>query len=77
MECATVSKRIRQRECTPAINGSSAAHNGGEWWIDVNDGKYKMGKGKIDNPNVTFIASDKDWVADVAMSKLKRHVGLL
>src|SRR5438477_6974592 len=37
--------------------------NGGEWWIDVNDGTYKMGKGKIDNPNVTFVAKDKDWVA--------------
>ena len=36
---------------------------GGQWWIDVNDGKYKMGKGKIDNPNVTFVAKDKDWVA--------------
>jgi putative sterol carrier protein len=36
---------------------------GGQWWIDVNDGKYKMGKGKIDNPNVTFAARDKDWVA--------------
>jgi putative sterol carrier protein len=37
--------------------------NGGEWWIEVNDGTYKMGKGKIPNPNVTFIATDKDWVA--------------
>jgi putative sterol carrier protein len=37
--------------------------NGGEWWIDVNDGTYKMGKGKIDNPTVTFVTSDKDWVA--------------
>ncbi len=37
--------------------------NGGEWWIDVNDGNYKMGKGKIPNPNVTFVAKDKDWVA--------------
>jgi putative sterol carrier protein len=37
--------------------------NGGEWWIDVSDGTYKMGRGKIDNPNVTFITSDKDWVA--------------
>jgi putative sterol carrier protein len=37
--------------------------NGGEWWIDVNDGTYKMGKGKISNPNVTFIAKDRDWVA--------------
>jgi len=36
---------------------------GGQWWIDVKDGKYKMGKGKIDNPNVTFVAKDKDWVA--------------
>jgi putative sterol carrier protein len=37
--------------------------NGGEWWIDVEDGTYKMGRGKIDDPNVTFITSDKDWVA--------------
>jgi putative sterol carrier protein len=36
---------------------------GGQWWIDVDDGKYKMGKGKIENPNVTFVAKDKDWVA--------------
>jgi putative sterol carrier protein len=40
-----------------------SGHNGGEWWIDVNDGTYKMGKGKIDNPSVTFVTSDKDWVA--------------
>jgi putative sterol carrier protein len=37
--------------------------HGGQWWIDVNDGKYKMGKGTIPNPNVTFVARDKDWVA--------------
>jgi putative sterol carrier protein len=37
--------------------------NGGQWWIDVDDGNYKMGRGKIDNPSVTFITSDKDWVA--------------
>jgi putative sterol carrier protein len=36
---------------------------GGQWWINVDDGKYKMGKGKIDNPSVTFVAKDKDWVA--------------
>jgi putative sterol carrier protein len=36
---------------------------GGQWWIDVDDGKYKMGKGKIDNPSVTFVAKDSDWVA--------------
>ena len=44
--------------------------NGGEWWIDVNDGTYKMGKGKIDNPSVTFITSDADWVA-MSNGKLK------
>jgi putative sterol carrier protein len=37
--------------------------SGGQWWIDVEDGTYKMGKGKIPNPSVTFIAKDKDWVA--------------
>ena len=37
--------------------------NGGEWWLSVNDGTYKMGRGKIDNPNVTFAATDEDWVA--------------
>ena len=37
--------------------------HGGEWWIEVNDRTYKMAKGKISDPNVTFIATDKDWVA--------------
>jgi SCP-2 sterol transfer family len=37
--------------------------HGGEWWIEVNDGIYKMGKGKISNPSVTFTSKDKDWVA--------------
>jgi putative sterol carrier protein len=37
--------------------------NGGEWWLIVNKGTYKTGRGKIDNPNVTFAASDEDWVA--------------
>jgi putative sterol carrier protein len=29
----------------------------------VNGGKYKMGKGKISDPNVTFVARDEDLVA--------------
>ena len=37
--------------------------NGGQWWINVEDGTYQMGKGKIPNPSVTFITKDKDWVA--------------
>ena len=36
---------------------------GGEWWIEVNDGKYEMGRGRIDKPDVTFVATDKNWVA--------------
>ena len=44
--------------------------NGGDWWIDVEDGKFTMGKGKIDNPTVTFITSDNDWVA-MSNGKLK------
>jgi putative sterol carrier protein len=44
--------------------------NGGEWWIDVNDGTFKMGRGKVDNPSVTFITSDNDWVA-MSNGKLK------
>ena len=37
--------------------------NGGEWWLIINNGTYKAGWGKIDNPNVTFAASDEDWIA--------------
>jgi len=37
--------------------------NGGDWWLIVNDGTYTIGRGKIHNPNVTFVASDEDWVA--------------
>jgi putative sterol carrier protein len=44
--------------------------NGGDWWIEVNDGTYKMGRGKIDNPSVTFVTSDNDWVA-MSNGKLK------
>lgn len=42
---------------------SLSGPHGGEWWIEVNDGEFKMGRGKIANPNVTFITSDNDWVA--------------
>jgi putative sterol carrier protein len=37
--------------------------HGGNWWIEISDGKFKMGHGKIANPNVVFSTSDKDWVA--------------
>ena len=44
--------------------------DGGDWWIEVNDGTFKMGRGKIDNQRVTFVTSDKDWVA-MSNGKLK------
>src|SRR5437867_12386814 len=44
--------------------------NGGQGWIEVNDGMFKMGRGKIDNHSVAFITSDDDWVA-MAHGKLK------
>jgi putative sterol carrier protein len=44
--------------------------NGGDWWFDVEDGKFTAGKGKVDNPTVTFITSDNDWVA-MCNGKLK------
>src|SRR5438876_9389547 len=31
-----------------------SGQNGGVWWIDVNDGTYKMGKGTIDYPRDTL-----------------------
>ncbi len=37
--------------------------NGGQWWIEVDNGSYTIGKGQIANPNVTFVAKAKDWVA--------------
>src|SRR5436853_5280251 len=37
--------------------------NGGLWWIEVNDGKYHIGRGRIRDANVTFVATDRDWVA--------------
>jgi putative sterol carrier protein len=37
--------------------------NGGDWFVHVNDGKFKMARGRIDHPNVNLVTSDKDWVA--------------
>jgi putative sterol carrier protein len=47
--------------------------NGGDWWLIVNDGTHKLGRGKIHNPSVTFVASDEDWVP---MSNKTRNVSL-
>jgi putative sterol carrier protein len=36
---------------------------GGDWFVQVDDGTCKIDKGKIDNPDVTFSATGSDWVA--------------
>ena len=37
--------------------------DGGLWWVEVEDAKCKMGRGRIQSPGVTFVVSDRDWVA--------------
>src|SRR5260370_23355518 len=47
--------------------------NGGEWRIDVNDGTFKMCRGKIDNPSGTFGTANNGWAA-MSNGKLKESV---
>src|SRR4029450_5481670 len=63
IRCANVSRPTRQRGLHARYQRELSGPQGGQWWIDVNGGTYKMGKGRINNPNVTFVAKDKDWVA--------------
>ena len=35
---------------------------GGSWFIEVNDGHCHFGHGRIQNPDLTMIASASDWV---------------
>lgn len=37
--------------------------DGGQWWIEVKNDRCQFGRGPIKNPSVTFIVSDRDWVA--------------
>ena len=36
---------------------------GGHWRIEVKDNTCRIERGEIERPDVTFVASDKDWVA--------------
>jgi hypothetical protein len=63
IRCAKVSRPTRQRGLHARYQQELTGPQGDQRWIDVNGGKYKMGKGKISNPNVTLLAKDKDWVA--------------
>ncbi|HEX4085233.1 MAG TPA: SCP2 sterol-binding domain-containing protein [Chthoniobacteraceae bacterium] len=35
---------------------------GGQWWIEINDGAYTLGNGSIKRPDVTFACTGTDWV---------------
>ena len=35
---------------------------GGDWWIVVTGRTFRMGRGTIGRPDVTFESSDEDWV---------------
>ncbi len=35
---------------------------GGKWWIEINDGAYKIGNGTIEHPDVIFACTGADWV---------------
>lgn len=36
--------------------------NGGDWYIVLEDGKYDIGKGAIDDPELTLIINDSDFI---------------
>ena len=35
---------------------------GGKWWIKIHDGVAESGKGEVENPNLTLLASADDYV---------------
>ena len=37
--------------------------NGGTWSIEVNNGKCRFTRAAVPKPDVTFTATDRDWVA--------------
>jgi putative sterol carrier protein len=36
--------------------------NGGKWWLKIHDGTAESGKGEVENPNLTLLASADDYV---------------
>ena len=36
---------------------------GGDWYVVVNDGRFRMGRGTVPRPDVVFVCSGRDWVA--------------
>ncbi len=35
---------------------------GGQYWIEIDNGAYTMGKGMIERPDVTLVCTGADWV---------------
>ena len=35
---------------------------GGKWWLKIHDGVAESGKGEVENPNLTLLASAEDYV---------------
>lgn len=38
---------------------------GGDWHVKITDGEPEVGRGQIENPDITLTASDSDWMAIV------------
>ena len=36
--------------------------NGGKWWLKIHDGTAEAGKGEVESPNLTLLASAEDYV---------------
>ncbi len=36
--------------------------NGGKWWLKIHDGTAEAGKGEVENPNLTLLASADDYL---------------
>src|ERR1700737_3646031 len=43
---------------------------GGKWWLKIHDGTAEAGKGEVENPNLTLLASAEDYV-DIPPGKME------
>lgn len=47
---------------------SYSGDGGGDWYLDVNDGKLKVNEGITEDPDVTVSSTAEDWL-DIANGK--------
>jgi putative sterol carrier protein len=50
-------------DLTAVVQFKISGDNGGEWVLTIKDQKLEITDGKVDNPNMTLIMKDKDYVA--------------